>query len=57
MRDEVQDTRIVVLLDHILDGITGLEVYRESKVIQNRFSLKILWILVSSTEDNETIND
>ena len=47
---------IVVLLDHILDGLKGIDVLRKAKVIQDRFNLDIIWVLVSSTEDVETIH-
>ena len=30
--------------------------YREAKIIQDRFNLDVIWVLVSSTEDEETIN-
>ena len=30
--------------------------YKEAKVVQDRFNLDIIWVLVSSTEDDATIN-
>lgn len=47
--------RIVVLLDHQLDCITGLDVLEKVKNMQCKFKIEILWILVSSTEDKNTI--
>jgi len=47
--------KIVILLDHILDGFKGIDVYKKTKITQDRFNLDIIWVLVSSTEDKETI--
>eukprot|EP00801_Mesodinium_rubrum_P005991 Mrub_05996.p4 GENE.Mrub_05996~~Mrub_05996.p4 ORF type:complete len:123 (-),score=54.22 Mrub_05996:82-450(-) len=47
--------RVVVLLDNVLDGCTGAEVYRQARDTQGRFNLDVVWVLVSSTEDAETI--
>ena len=47
---------MLVLLDHVLDGQTGLEVLINAKKIQLKFDIKIIWVLLSSTEDENTIN-
>ena len=43
------------LLDHLLDGFTGFDVYKKAKITQQRFNIDIIWVLVSSTEDYDTI--
>ena len=52
---EGQQDQVVCLLDHLLDGFTGLELLRQAKQTQNRFNLDIRWVLVSRIEDDETI--
>ena len=47
--------KVVILLDNVLDDTTGLELYNNLKHTQIKFNLDILWILVSSTEDKNTI--
>lgn len=47
--------KIVILLDNILDGETGLNLYRNIQSTQDRFGLCIKWVVVSSTEDEFTI--
>eukprot|EP00801_Mesodinium_rubrum_P007290 Mrub_07301.p1 GENE.Mrub_07301~~Mrub_07301.p1 ORF type:complete len:282 (-),score=67.65 Mrub_07301:88-876(-) len=47
---------VVVLLDHVLDGQSGLQVYQAAQEHQARFNLSVVWVLVSSTEDVDTIN-
>jgi len=47
--------KIVILLDHILDNTTGLEVLKAAKEIQLKFDLDLTWVLLSSTEDKNTI--
>jgi len=49
--------QMVVLLDHVLDGDIGIDVYRSLKITQTRFNLSIVWVLLSSTEDYETIEN
>ena len=39
-----------------MDGVKGIDVLRKAKVIQSRFNLDIIWVLVSSTEDEATVN-
>ena len=47
--------KIVILLDHILDGSQGIEVLKKANSVRDKFNLDIIWVLLSSTEDNETI--
>lgn len=42
---------IVILLDHVLDGIYGYDVMEKVKEKQIAFGLDIKFILLSSTED------
>ena len=49
--------KIVVLLDNVLDGTTGFELYNNLKMTQYQFDFNIEWILLSSTEDKNTINN
>lgn len=41
----------VLLLDHVLDRKTGLDLYNNVKDTQIKFNIKIVWVLLSSTED------
>ena len=50
------DPKVIVLLDHILDGQTGLELLECVKKYEHRLNLEINWVLVSSTEDESTIS-
>ena len=43
--------KIVILLDNILDGSTGLHLYNNVKSTQYKFNMNIEWILLTSTED------
>ena len=45
-----------MLLDHVLDGQTGLDVLIDAKKLQLKFNMNINWVLLSSTEDENTIN-
>ena len=54
---EGQQDQVVCLLDHLLDGFTGLELLMKAKQTQRKFNLDIIWILVSSTEDEDTIQN
>eukprot|EP00801_Mesodinium_rubrum_P006885 Mrub_06893.p1 GENE.Mrub_06893~~Mrub_06893.p1 ORF type:complete len:300 (+),score=50.85 Mrub_06893:77-901(+) len=47
---------VVVLLDHVLDGQSGLQVLKEARVHQRRFGLEVVWVLVSSSEDEYTLD-
>ena len=53
--DKVYPT-IVVLLDHVLDNQTGLQVLKEVELHQCKFNVDIKWVLLSSTEDEKTMN-
>eukprot|EP00801_Mesodinium_rubrum_P007802 Mrub_07815.p1 GENE.Mrub_07815~~Mrub_07815.p1 ORF type:complete len:273 (-),score=70.36 Mrub_07815:68-886(-) len=48
------DAKAVVLLDHVLDGQSGLQVIRAAREHTARFGLPVVWVLVSSTEDADT---
>jgi len=48
---------IVVLLDHVLDNTTGLEVLKAAKETLVKFDLDVTWVLLSSTEDRNTISN
>ena len=48
---------VIIMLDHILDGQTGLQVKEEVNIHQKRFNLDLFQVLVSSTEDLNTINN
>jgi len=48
---------IVVLLDHVLDNTTGLEVLKAAKETLVKFDLDVTWVLLSSTEDKNTISN
>eukprot|EP00801_Mesodinium_rubrum_P008835 Mrub_08864.p1 GENE.Mrub_08864~~Mrub_08864.p1 ORF type:complete len:255 (-),score=71.79 Mrub_08864:31-771(-) len=46
--------QVVVLLDHVLDGASGLDVYAAAAELQRRFQLHVFWVLLSSSEDEVT---
>lgn len=48
--------KIVILLDNVLDGVIGLDLYNNLKMTQIKFNLDIEWMLLSSTEDKNTID-
>ena len=54
-RRENQKYTFVILLDHILDRKLGYDVLTEVSEIQYKFSLNIIWVLLSSTEDRNTL--
>ena len=45
-----------MLLDHVLDAQSGLQVMRDAQAHTTRFGLAVTWVLLSSTEDQYTIN-
>lgn len=49
--------KIIILLDNVLDDTTGLELYNNLKFTQIKFNLDVDWILLSSTEDKNTISN
>ena len=44
------------MIDHVLDGQTGLEVFKDATKYLKNHHLEIEWVLVSSTEDSLTLN-
>jgi len=46
---------IVILLDHVLDCTLGIDILTNLKGYESKFDLKIIWVLVSSTEDKDTV--
>eukprot|EP00801_Mesodinium_rubrum_P000795 Mrub_00795.p1 GENE.Mrub_00795~~Mrub_00795.p1 ORF type:complete len:855 (+),score=154.56 Mrub_00795:56-2566(+) len=56
MLDNSDCPQFVILLDHQLDCVTGLEVLHQVKELQRKFNLSILWVLLSSTEDQNTVS-
>mmetsp|Transcript_28107 Transcript_28107/g.23595 ORF Transcript_28107/g.23595 Transcript_28107/m.23595 type:complete len:140 (+) Transcript_28107:147-566(+) len=52
---KVENKTIIILLDHVLDCTLGYNVKENLKNFEYRFELKIIWILVSSTEDKDTV--
>jgi len=55
MNEENKPT-IIVLLDHVLDCTTGLEVFIKAKITQLKFSIEMIWVLLSGIEDQDIIN-
>jgi len=55
IRDE--SPTFIVLLDHVLDCSTGLELLINAKETQRKFSLNIVWVLLSSNEDKNIMNE
>lgn len=47
--------KIVILLDHVLDGLYGIDLLQSINKKQEIMNLDILWVIVSSTEDIDTI--
>mmetsp|Transcript_62299 Transcript_62299/g.52820 ORF Transcript_62299/g.52820 Transcript_62299/m.52820 type:complete len:89 (+) Transcript_62299:478-744(+) len=50
-----KDKTIVILLDHILDTITGIDVMEDLRKQLLSLKIKVVWVLVSSTEDTDTL--
>ena len=55
--NDKNEDKVVCLLDHLLDGSTGLELHRNANELLKKFNVDITWVLVSSTEDIDTIRD
>jgi len=47
--------RIIIFLDHVLDNTSGIEILKAAKEIKLKFDLDMTWVLLSSTEDKNTI--
>jgi len=56
MRSSQECPTFVILLDHVLDCFTGMKLIINAKEYQRRFSLNIQWVLLSSTEDKEIMD-
>jgi len=55
MKSLSQFPKIIIFLDHILDNSSGIEVLIAVKETQSKFDIDINWVLLSSTEDINTI--
>ena len=47
---------VVILLDHVLDCTQGISVLLNLRDFANKFDIEMIWVLVSSTEDRDTVN-
>jgi len=57
MNSSTHRPKIVILIDHVLDNTTGVEVLIAIKKMQLKFDLDINWVLLSSTEDKKTLSN
>ena len=55
LRRDRARAQVVVLLDHVLDGTSGLQVVADSRPHLRRLGLGVKWLLLSSTEDQDTV--